>query len=80
MTNFVCWDIESSGLNTTFDQILSFAATLTDSNLNVIDEFSLKGSPSKGVLPHFAALNTILPLNLLFRLLFYPISLDELCS
>lgn len=58
MTNFVIWDIESSGLSTKYDQMITFAAVLTDDNFNILEEFSLKGTPNKGVLPAFGALST----------------------
>ena len=58
MTNFVVWDIESSGLSTKYDQMITFAAVLTDDNFNILEEFSLKGTPNKGVLPAFGALST----------------------
>jgi exodeoxyribonuclease-1 len=32
--NFVFYDTETTGLDTTFDQILQFAAILTDADLN----------------------------------------------
>ena len=47
MTNFVVWDIESSGLSTKYDQMITFAAVLTDDNFNILEEF-FKGTPNKG--------------------------------
>ena len=44
MTRFIFYDLETSGLNKMFDQIFQFAAVLTDSNLNIIDEFENKTS------------------------------------
>ncbi len=41
MTSFLFYDIETSGLNPAFDQILTFAAIRTDSDLNEIERYSI---------------------------------------
>ncbi len=40
--SFVVYDVETTGLTKRFDQILQFAATLTDSELNVTDQFKIR--------------------------------------
>ena len=40
--SFVVYDVETTGLTKGFDQILQFAATLTDSELNVTDQFKIR--------------------------------------
>ena len=39
--SFVVYDVETTGLNKRFDQIVQFAAVLTDSDLNVIDRIEI---------------------------------------
>ena len=39
--SFVVYDVETTGLNKRFDQIVQFAAVLTDTNLNVKDRIEL---------------------------------------
>lgn len=41
MTSFLFYDIETTGLNSAFDQILTFAAIRTDTDLNEIERHSL---------------------------------------
>ncbi len=57
---YLFYDIESSGLNKCFDQVLQFAAIRTDLNLNEIEEINLKIRPNcdmvlspKATLTHF---------------------------
>lgn len=45
---FVFYDIESTGADRSFDQILQFAAVLTDDDLNVVDAFEIRSR----LLPH----------------------------
>ena len=40
--NFVFYDTETTGTDTTFDQILQFAAILTDADLNELDRFETR--------------------------------------
>lgn len=40
--NFVFYDTETSGTDTTFDQILQFAAILTDAELNEFGRFEIR--------------------------------------
>jgi len=56
MTNFVFYDLETSGLNKNFDQIFQFAAVLTDKDLNVIDEFELRSRRMSHIVPNPGAL------------------------
>ena len=39
---YIVYDTETSGLNTTFDQIFQLAAVLADDNLNEIDSFVMR--------------------------------------
>ncbi len=41
MNTFLFYDIETTGLNTAFDQILTFAAIRTDTELNEIERYSI---------------------------------------
>jgi exodeoxyribonuclease-1 len=45
---FVFYDIESTGADRSFDQILQFAAVLTDDDLNIVDTFEIRAR----LLPH----------------------------
>ena len=40
--NFVFYDTETTGTDTTFDQILQFAAIRTDDDLNELDRFEIR--------------------------------------
>lgn len=42
MTNFVFYDLETTGTNIAFDQILQFGAILTDQNLAELDRFEIR--------------------------------------
>ncbi len=42
MGGFVFYDTETTGIDTTFDQILQFAAIRTDSDLNELDRFEIR--------------------------------------
>lgn len=48
---FVVYDIETSGLNTRFDQILQFAAVHTDDELNIVDSIDLRSRLRPNVIP-----------------------------
>lgn len=52
--SFVFYDTETTGINTSFDQILQFAAIRTDAELNEIDRFEVRSRILPGVLasPH----------------------------
>lgn len=56
--NFLFYDIESSGLNKAFDQILQFAAIRTDRQLNEIDRYAVTVKLRPDVIPSPAALLT----------------------
>src|SRR6056297_1090841 len=40
--SYVFYDTETTGTDTTFDQILQFAAIRTDGNLNALDRFEIR--------------------------------------
>jgi exodeoxyribonuclease-1 len=40
--SFIFYDTETTGINTTYDQILQFAAILTDDELTTLDTFSIR--------------------------------------
>lgn len=42
MTNFIFYDLETTGTNVVFDQILQFGAILTDRNLVELDRFDIR--------------------------------------
>jgi exodeoxyribonuclease I len=54
---FVFYDCETTGLDTTFDQILQFAAVVTDEDLNVIESLEVRCRLLPHIVPHPAALN-----------------------
>jgi exodeoxyribonuclease-1 len=54
--NFVFYDTETTGTDTTFDQILQFAAILTDANLNELDRFETRCRLLPHVIPAPGAL------------------------
>ncbi|WP_167507077.1 exodeoxyribonuclease I [Mesorhizobium sp. M2D.F.Ca.ET.223.01.1.1] len=45
---FIFYDVETTGADRSFDQILQFAAVLTDDDLNVVDAFEIRSR----LLPH----------------------------
>jgi DNA polymerase III epsilon subunit-like protein len=53
---FVFYDAETTGIDTTFDQILQFGAIRTDENLNEIDRFEIRCM----LLPHVVPAPTAL--------------------
>ncbi|WP_108861475.1 exonuclease domain-containing protein [Ruegeria sp. Alg231-54] len=53
---FVFYDTETTGTDTTFDQILQFAAILTDANLNELDRFEVRCRLLPHVIPAPGAL------------------------
>jgi exodeoxyribonuclease-1 len=55
---YLFYDIESSGLNKCFDQVLQFAAIRTDLQLNEIERYELKIKPNCDVLPAPGAIVT----------------------
>ena len=48
---FLFYDLETSGLSKSFDQILQYAAIRVDASFNVIEEIDLKIKTSHGLLP-----------------------------
>ena len=53
---FIFYDTETTGTNTSFDQILQFAAIKTDDSLNAIDSFNIRCRLLPHVVPSPAAL------------------------
>lgn len=53
---YIVYDTETSGLNTTFDQIFQFAAVLADEHLNEIDSFVVRCRRLPHIVPSPAAL------------------------
>ena len=54
--NYVFYDTETTGTDTTFDQILQFAAILTDADLNELDRFEIRCRLLPHVIPAPGAL------------------------
>lgn len=54
--NFIFYDAETTGTDTTFDQILQFAAILTDADLNELDRFETRCRLLPHVIPAPGAL------------------------
>jgi exodeoxyribonuclease-1 len=48
---FVIYDLETTGLNKRFDQILQFAAVHTDANLEVQERVEFEGRLRPHILP-----------------------------
>lgn len=53
---FVFYDVETTGINVVFDQILQFAAILTDDNFNEVDRFNIRCRILPWIVPSPAAL------------------------
>lgn len=51
MKTYLFYDLETSGLNKSFDQILQFAAIRTDTDLNEIDRYSINVKLRPDVIP-----------------------------
>lgn len=58
MKTFLFYDIETSGLNPAFDQVLTFASIRTDTELNEIDRESITVQLRKDIVPSPAAFLT----------------------
>lgn len=56
--SFVFFDTETTGLRRGFDQVIQFAALLTDNELNVLDQFEVRSRLLPYVVPHPGALLT----------------------
>ena len=54
--NFVFYDLETTGRNATWDQIIQVAAILVDSNFNEIDRFEERCRLRLGLIPEPGAL------------------------
>ena len=55
---FIFYDTETTGISTSFDQILQFAAILTDDDLNELDRFEIRCRILPWVVPSPRALLT----------------------
>ena len=53
---YVFYDTETTGIDTTFDQILQFAAIRTDEDLNELDRFEIRCRLLPHVIPAPGAL------------------------
>src|SRR5690348_1510221 len=58
MQTYLFYDIETTGLNKAFDQILHFAAIRTDSSLKELERYELKIRLNPDVIPSPAAMIT----------------------
>ena len=56
MTNFIFYDLETTGTNVVFDQILQFGAILTDRNLVDLDRFDIRCQLLPWIVPAPSAL------------------------
>jgi exodeoxyribonuclease-1 len=56
MTSFVFYDVETTGTDTAFDQILQFAAIRTDDNMRELDRFEIRCRLLPHVVPAVGAL------------------------
>jgi exodeoxyribonuclease I len=56
MTSFVFYDTETTGTDTVFDQILQFAAILTDDHMRELDRFEIRCRLLPHVVPAAGAL------------------------
>ncbi len=54
--SFVFYDTETTGIDTSFDQILQFAAIKTDENLNILERFEIRSQLLPFVVPAPGAL------------------------
>ena len=54
--SYVFYDTETTGTDTTFDQILQFAAILTDADLRELDRFEIRCRLLPHVIPAAGAL------------------------
>ena len=54
--HYIFYDLETTGINPCFDQVVRFAAKETDSNLNIINEFNISIKLRNDIIPHPKAL------------------------
>ena len=50
--NYVFYDLETTGRNSAWDQIIQVAAILTDDKFNVIDKIEERCRLKKGLVPY----------------------------
>lgn len=55
---FLFYDLETTGLNKAFDQVLQFAAIRTDTHLNTLEEYEIDVGLTTGVIPSPGAMIT----------------------
>lgn len=61
---YLFYDLETTGLNPCFDQILQFAAIRTDSELNALEEYNIRVKLNSDVIPSpYAVLTHNIPLE-----------------
>ncbi|HIB67219.1 MAG TPA: exodeoxyribonuclease I, partial [Phycisphaerales bacterium] len=53
---YIFYDTETTGLNSAFDQILQFAAIVTDDDFSIVEEVNLRGRRRPFILPSPGAL------------------------
>ena len=53
---YIFYDLETTGQNPCFDQVVRFAAKETDSNLNIINEYNINIQLRNDIIPHPKAL------------------------
>ena len=53
---YIFYDLETTGQNACFDQVVRFAAKETDSNLNIINEYNISIKLRNDIIPHPKAL------------------------
>ena len=64
--SFVFYDTETTGVHKSFDQVLQFAAILTDSDLNELERFEVRCRVNPHVVPSAGALRvTRIPISML---------------
>ena len=51
MSTYLFYDVETTGLNVAFDQVLHFAALRTDEQFNVVDEYDIRVQLRPDVIP-----------------------------
>lgn len=68
MKTFLFYDLETSGLNKSFNQIFQFAAILTDEKFNTLEEFNVRVKLRPDVIPEpMALVTTRIPFNELYE-------------
>ena len=58
MKTYLFYDLETSGLNPSFDQVLQFAAIRTDTELNELNRYEIHCQLRPDIVPHLSAILT----------------------